>query len=90
MDLDEGPGAAAEPPRDEAMGYGRHELGSYRGYRLYAVEDGGAYRGYALKPTVLPDGTTSEDAFTVTGGSLMLVEELLRDCVDEEAEQGPG
>jgi hypothetical protein len=69
------------------MGNSRHELGTYRGYRLYAIEDLRRFRGYALKPTVLPDGTTSEDAFTASAPTLLLVEELLRDSIDEEGEQ---
>ena len=67
------------------MREGRHELGRYRGYRLFAVEDQGSFRGYALRTTVLPDGTTSQDAFTAAAPTLPLVVELLRDSVDEEA-----
>ena len=72
------------------MSEGRHELGRYRGYRLFAVEDRGSFRGYALKTTVLPDGTTSQDAFTAAAPTLPLVVELLRDSVDDEAEHGGG
>ena len=72
------------------MREGRHELGRYRGYRLFAIEDQGRFRGYALRTTVLPDGTTSQDAFTAAAPTLPLVVELLRDSVDEEAGQGGG
>jgi hypothetical protein len=60
---------------------GYRDLGAYRDYLLYAVEDGHAVRGYALHR----DDETSESAFTIAGTSVEAVARRLRELVDQEA-----
>ena len=60
---------------------GYRDLGAYRDYKLYAVEDGPAVRGYALRR----DDETSESAFTIAGPSVEAVARRLRELVDQEA-----
>lgn len=65
-----------------------HELGTYRGFRLYVIEDGRRFRGYALRQVVDSSGTTSDDAFTVAGGNFDAVAVRLREIVDREMDAG--
>jgi hypothetical protein len=58
---------------------GKHELGSYRGFRLYAVDDeDDRVRGFAVRR----DDSDSEEAFTVAGASAGEVVKRLRMIVD--------
>ena len=58
---------------------GKHELGNYRGFRLYAVDDeDDRIRGFAVRR----DDADSEEAFTVAGASASEVVRRLRMIVD--------
>jgi hypothetical protein len=58
---------------------GKHELGSYRGFTLYAVDDDDdRVRGFAVRR----DDADSQEAFTVAGASASEVVKRLRMIVD--------
>jgi hypothetical protein len=62
----------------------QRDLGAYRGFRLYLVDDGSRVRGYAMRTVVHPDGSTTEDNFTIAGNHSEAVVDLLRVIVDRE------
>jgi hypothetical protein len=62
----------------------QQDLGSYRGFRMVLIADGTRVRGYAMRTLVQPDGSTTEDAFTIAGNHREVVVDLLRVMVDRE------
>ena len=65
-------------------GADRIELGEYRGYHLFAMEDG-RVRGYATREVAARRGDgLSAESFQVTGDTLEAVGERLRAVIDEE------
>ena len=67
-----------------AVGEGRRDLDSYRGFRVFVVVDGSDVRGYALRGVKSASGTPSEDAFSFAGPTAESVEEGLRQMIDRE------
>jgi hypothetical protein len=67
----------------------QRDLGDYRGFRLYLLADGPSVRGYAMRTLIHPDGSTSEDAFSLAGRDVATVEARLRNLVDRELGSPP-
>ena len=67
----------------ESVGGGRRELGTYRGYRLYAVEDG-RVRGYAVR-NVQAGRSNHDESLQATGNSIEEVDACLRKLIDDES-----
>lgn len=64
------------------------DLGTYRGYRLFAYQARRGFRGYAVADGRGRPPSQEEGAFAVAASSLEQVAERLRALVDEELALG--